>query len=105
MTATETDAFAALRDRLTGSVVTRSSGYWDVFSAAWVVDGGERRPSAVVHAATAQDVAETLAFAAEHGLRVTPQTAGRPGPPQAQLAGMILLRTCAVPGIALELVG
>jgi hypothetical protein len=76
--------------------VTRASGYWDLQRAAWVLDA-DQRPSAVVHAATAQDVAETMAFAAEHGLRVATQGTGSDCTPLRDVSGTIVLRTCATP--------
>jgi FAD/FMN-containing dehydrogenase len=90
----ENDVFCALRGRLTGSLVTRSNGYWDLTRAAWVLDV-DQRPSAVVHAVTAQDVAETVAFAAEHGLRVALQGTDSGGTPLRDLSGTIVLKTCS----------
>jgi FAD/FMN-containing dehydrogenase len=101
MTLIETDVFCTLRARLTGSLVTRSDGYWDVARAAWVLNV-DQRPSAVVHAETAQDVAETVAFAAANGLRVAPQGTGHNAAPLGDLAGTILLKTSRLRGISID---
>jgi FAD/FMN-containing dehydrogenase len=97
----ENDIFCSLRGRLTGSLVTRSSGYWDVARAAWVLDA-EQRPSAVVHAETAQDVAETLAFAALHDLRVAPQVTRHDAAPLGDLSGTIRLTTSRMRRIEID---
>jgi FAD/FMN-containing dehydrogenase len=75
MTTVLTDLFLPLRERLTGSLVTSTDGYWDVARAAWVLSV-DQRPSAVVHAESAADVAATIGFAREHGLRVAPRAPG-----------------------------
>jgi FAD/FMN-containing dehydrogenase len=83
MTLTPSDLFQPLRARLTGSLVIGSDGYWDVSRAAWVLDAPPR-PSAVVHATTSEDVAATVRFAAEHGLRVVRRSADRTPAPSGE---------------------
>jgi FAD/FMN-containing dehydrogenase len=104
MTMIETDVFCTLRARLTGSLVTRSDGYWDVARAAWVLNV-DQRPSAVVHAETAQDVAETVAFAASNGLRLVLRGAGSDAASQGGLSGTILLDISPNAGIGIDAEG
>ena len=101
MTTVLTDLFLPLRERLTGSLVTSSDGYWDVARAAWVLNV-EQRPSAVVHAESAADVAAAVDFAREHGLRVAPQGTGHNAAPLGDLAGTLLLKTSRMRGITID---
>ena len=101
MTTVLTDLFLPLRERLTGSLVTSTDGYWDVARAAWVLNV-DQRPSAVVHAETAEDVAATVDFAREHGLRVAAQGTGHNAAPLGDLAGTLLLKTARMRGITID---
>jgi FAD/FMN-containing dehydrogenase len=101
MTILGTDLFAALRPRLTGSLVVRTDGWWDVSRAAWNL-AVDQQPSAVVHAETPDDVVATVVFAHEHGLGVAPQGTGHNAGPLGDLGGTILLKTDRMRGITVD---
>lgn len=101
MTVVGVDLFTSLRSRLTGQVVTRHDGWWDVSRAAWNL-AVDQRPSAVVHAESAADVVATVAFAREHGLRVAPQGTGHSAAPLGDLGGTILLRTDRLRAVTID---
>jgi hypothetical protein len=101
MTVLDNDLFPTLRTRLTGQLVVRTDGWWDVSRAAWNL-AVDQRPSAVVHAETAADVAATVDFAREHGLRVAPQGTGHNAGPLGDLCGTILLKTDRMRGITVD---
>jgi hypothetical protein len=98
-----TDPFTSLRARLTGQLVTCAGGYWDIARAAGVANV-DQRPSAVVQAESAADVAATVTFAREHGLRVAPQGTGHNAAPLGDLDGTILLKTARMRGITIDVV-
>ena len=85
----------ALRRRLAGDAVVPGDSAWDTARMAWNL-AADQHPAAVVLAEHADDVAATLAFAGEHGLRVAPQGTGprRPASSPA-LDDVVLLRTRA----------
>jgi FAD/FMN-containing dehydrogenase len=93
MTGVLSDLFLPLRERLTGSLVTSTGGYWDVARAAWVT--ADERPSAVVRAATGADVAAVVEFARAHGLRVAPRDAVAA---RGDRAGTVVLDTSRLDG-------
>ena len=65
----------ALRRRLAGDAVVPGDSAWDTARMAWNL-AADQHPAAVVLAEHADDVAATVAFAGEHGLRVAPQGPG-----------------------------
>ncbi|MGN6242087.1 MAG: FAD-binding oxidoreductase [Motilibacteraceae bacterium] len=93
---------ADLAARLTGRLVTAADPEWDVARMAWLVNVPQH-PVAVVQAAGADDVAATVRFAAEHGLRVAPQGTGHGAAPLAgRLADALLLRTGAMRAVSVD---
>jgi FAD/FMN-containing dehydrogenase len=95
------DLFAPLRDQLRGRLVVRADGWWDAARAAWNL-AVDQQPSAVVEAQDAADVAATVAFAREHGLRVAPQGTGHNAAPLGDLRGTVLLKTHRMRGITID---
>ncbi len=91
----------ALRKQLDGEVVGPGDDGWDAARQAWNL-AVDQRPAVVVVAAGAQDVAETLAFAAENGLGVAPQATGHGAAPLGALDGAILLRTSRLNGVEVD---
>lgn len=67
--------FAELDARTQGTVATPGDDEYDSLVSPWNV-AIPVRPAAVVAAETDQDVVEAVRFAAEHGMRVTPQATG-----------------------------
>ncbi len=90
-----------LRKALSGDIVTSADPAWDVARQAWNL-AADQQPALVVVAATADDVAATVRFARERGLRVAPQNTGHGAMSLGDLAGTILLRTSALNDIAVD---
>ncbi len=90
-----------LRRRCDGLVVTPDDAGWDQARQAWnlVVD---QRPAAVVVPETPADVVEVMAFAADAGVRVAPQTTGHNAAPLGDVGNTILVRTSALQGVTID---
>lgn len=85
----DTDLLAAC---ITGRVITAADPDWGSAKLAWNV-AVELEPAFVVQVGCAADVAEVVAFARDHGLRVAPQATGHNAAPLGDLAATVLLRT------------
>ena len=88
----------ALRRQVSGSVVGPGDDGWDAARQAWNL-AVDQRPVAVVVARGAEDVAATLAFASDRGLRVAPQGTGHGATSLGALDDTILLRTTDLAGV------
>ena len=82
--------FTELDARTQGTVATPDDEAYDALVTPWNV-AVPVSPAAVVAAETDQDVVEAVRFAAEHGLRVTPQATGHG--PMADLLTELLVTT------------
>jgi len=82
--------FAELDARTQGTVAVPGDEEYDALVSPWNL-AIPVRPVAVVAAETDQDVVEAVRFAAEHGLRVTPQATGHG--PMAELVTELLVTT------------
>ena len=91
----------ALRDRLAGDAVVPGDSDWDAARSAWNLTA-DLQPAAVVLAEHAQDVAATVDFAREHGLRVAPQGPGHGAPLLPALDDVLLLRTRRMTGVEVD---
>jgi hypothetical protein len=93
----------ALRARISGRIVLPDDADWDTVRAAWhlLVD---QRPAAVILAASVEDIVEVVRFAAEHHVRIAPQTTGHGAQSMEGLDGAILLRTGAVGHVEVDAV-
>jgi UDP:flavonoid glycosyltransferase YjiC (YdhE family)/FAD/FMN-containing dehydrogenase len=100
MTATQprigSAGLVTLRDRLSGALLLPGDRGWEEAAAPWNLSIAAR-PSAVVCAADAEDVALAVRHAREAGLRVSLQGPGH-GATEA-LAGSLMVRTAALDGI------
>ena len=83
---------SSLVQSLSGDVVGPDDAEWTTARAAWNL-AVDQHPALVVLAAGPEDVAATLGFASEHGLRVAPQGTGHGAPSLGALDDTILLRT------------
>lgn len=81
--------FSELAARTQGTVAVPGDADFDALVSPWNV-AVPVRPAAVVAAETAEDVVEAVRFAAEHGLRVTPQATGH-GPMAELLTELVVL--------------
>ena len=91
----------ALRQRLAGDAVVPGDSAWDTARMAWNL-AADQHPAAVVLAERADDVAATLAFAGEHGLRVAPQGPGHGALQLPALDDVVLLRTTRMTGVEID---
>jgi FAD/FMN-containing dehydrogenase len=85
--------FDGLRPHLTGTLAVAGTDAYDALVAGWNL-AVPQRPAAVVGARTAQDVVETVRFAARHRLTVTPQATGHGAVPG--LGGEVLVATAGL---------
>jgi hypothetical protein len=86
---------------LAGRIATPDDSDWDQARAAWNLVA-DQRPEGVVFAENAADVAATVRFAAENGLKVAAQGTGHGAAPLAPLDGTILLKTERMRGIEID---
>lgn len=86
---------------ITGRVATPSDSDWDQARAAWNL-AADQRPSAVAFVESADDVAKTVRFAAEHGLRVSAQGTGHGAVALGPLEDAILIKTERLRGIEID---
>ena len=90
-----------LRAAITGEVIARDEPGWDAARRAWNLST-DQRPSLVVLADTAEDVAATVRFAAANGLRVAPQSTGHGAASMGDLSGTVLLRTSRLDAVRVD---
>src|SRR3954454_21550312 len=88
---------AALRATLEGTVVTPADEQWNEARQAWNL-AVDQQPELVVLAESAEDVASTVAFGVEKGLRVAPQGTGHNASALGPLDGAVLLKTSRMQG-------
>jgi hypothetical protein len=94
-------AVAALRTALQGTVVTPADEQWNEARQAWNL-AVDQQPELVVLAESAEDVARTVAFAVENGLRVAPQGTGHNASALGPLDGAVLLKTSRMQGVTVD---
>ena len=86
---------------IAGRVATPSDPDWDEARAAWNLIA-DQQPEAVAFVESGEDVAATVRFAAENGLRVAGQATGHGATPLAPLAGTVLIKTERMRGIEVD---
>lgn len=84
-----------------GQVATPDDGDWDTLRSGWNL-AADQRPEAVVFAESGADIAATVRFAAENGLRVSGQSTGHGAVALPSLEGAILIKTERMRGIEIE---
>jgi FAD/FMN-containing dehydrogenase len=101
MLISQSTRFSELQSRLHGRVLTDTDEAWDASRQTFnvLVD---QRPAAVVRVANADDVAETVRYAAQRGLRIAPQGTGHNAGPIDDLEDALLLRTDALQGVEID---
>jgi hypothetical protein len=87
--------------RIDGRVAVPDDPDWDQARLAWNL-AVDQNPEAVVFAESAGDVAATVRFAADNGLKVAGQGPGHGAAPLPPLDGTILLKTERMRGISIE---
>jgi FAD binding domain len=86
---------------IAGRLATPSDGDWDQARAAWNL-AADQHPAAVAFVESADDVAATVRFAAENGLRVTAQGSGHGALALPSLEGTILVKTEKLKGVEVD---
>jgi FAD/FMN-containing dehydrogenase len=84
-----------LRAALAGQAFARGQGGYDQARRGWNLAWDER-PSIVVVAESASDVAVAVRYARDHGMRIAPLGTGHGADPLEPLAGAMLLRTTSM---------
>ena len=74
---------------------------WDDGRQAWNL-AVDQHPAAVARPWSAQDVADVVRFARQHGLRVAAQGPGHHPAPLGSLAGAILVKTAAMRRVTVD---
>ncbi len=93
-----------LGDRLAGDVVLPGDEAWETARQAWNL-AVDQRPVAVVYPESADDVAATVRFAAEHGLRIAFNAGGHNTGPIDWSRDTLLLKTERMRGIEIDPAG
>jgi len=96
--------FRALADRLAGEVILPADAAWDTARQAWNL-AVDQRPAAVVYPHTADDVAATVGFAAQRGLRIAFNAGGHNAGPIDWSRDALLLKTDRMDTIEIDEVG
>jgi FAD/FMN-containing dehydrogenase len=92
MLISQSSRFAELQSRIEGRVVVEGDDAWDASRQTFNLTH-DQRPAAIVRVASADDVAETVRYAARNGLRIAPQSTGHNAGPIAGLEDALLVRT------------
>jgi FAD/FMN-containing dehydrogenase len=102
MLISQSTRFSELQSRIHGQVLTDVDQAWD--SARQTFNAlHDQRPAAVVRVANADDVAETVSYAAQRGLRIAPQGTGHnAGPMIDGLEDALLVRTDALQEVRID---
>ena len=95
MPALESTKLRCVNDRLAGRILAPGEEGWDEARGAFnlLLD---QRPAAIALPADAHDVTMIVRLAAEHGLRVAPQSTGHGAGGLRDLGGSVLLKTSAM---------
>ncbi len=86
---------------IAGRIATPSDADWDGARAAWNL-AADQRPDAVALVESAEDVAATVRFAAEHDLRIAGQGTGHGAVALGSLEGAILVKTERMRGVEVD---
>jgi len=86
---------------IAGRIATPSDSDWDEARAAWNLVA-DQNPEAVALVESAEDIAATVRFAAQHDLRVAGQGTGHGAAPLGPLEGTILIKTERMRGIEVD---
>jgi hypothetical protein len=92
MLISQSSRFAELQSRIDGRVLMAGDDAWDSSRQTFNLTH-DQQPAALVRVASAQDVAEAILYAAEHGLRIAPQGTGHNAGPIEGLEDALLVRT------------
>ena len=91
----------ALRAALAGQVFVAGQAGYDQARQAWNL-AVDQRPSVVVEAGSAADVAQAVRYARARGMRIAPQGTGHGAAPLEPLDGAMLLRTTRMRRVGID---
>jgi FAD/FMN-containing dehydrogenase len=101
MLISQSTKFSELQSRIHGQVLTEGDHAWDASRQTFNLTH-DQRPAALVRVANADDVAETVRYAARRGLRVAPQGTGHNAGPIDGLEDSLLVRTDALQEVRID---
>jgi FAD/FMN-containing dehydrogenase len=101
MLISQSTRFSELQSRLHGQVLTDTDEGWNAARQTFNVLH-DQRPAALVRAASADDVAETVRYASQRGLRIAPQSTGHNAGPIDGLEDALLVRTDALQEVRID---
>ena len=93
--------FSELQSRIHGRVLTEGDQAWDASRQTFNLTH-DQRPAALVRVANADDVTETVRYAAQRGVRIAPQSTGHNAGPIEGLEESLLVRTDALQGVEID---
>jgi FAD/FMN-containing dehydrogenase len=93
--------YSELQARIHGRVLTEEDGAWDASRQTFNLTH-DQRPAALVRVANADDVAATVRYAAQRGLRIAPQSTGHNAGPIEGLEASLLVRTDSLLGVEID---
>jgi FAD/FMN-containing dehydrogenase len=101
MLISQSSRFSELQSRIHGRVLTEGDEAWDAARQTFNLTH-DQRPAALVRVASADDVAETVRYAAQRGLRIAPQSTGHNAGPIDGLEDSLLVRTDALQEVRID---
>jgi FAD/FMN-containing dehydrogenase len=101
MLISQSSRFAELQSRIHGQVLTEGDEAWDASRQTFNLTH-DQRPAALIRVASADDVAETVRYAAQRGLRIAPQSTGHNAGPIEGLEDSLLVRTDALQEVRID---
>jgi FAD/FMN-containing dehydrogenase len=101
MLISQSSRFSELQSRIHGRVLTEGDESWDASRQTFNLTH-DQRPAALVRVANADDVAETVRYAAQRGLRIAPQSTGHNAGPIDGLEDALLIRTDALQDVRID---
>src|SRR5215210_4325423 len=101
MLISQSSRFAELQSRIHGRVLTEDDEAWDASRQTFNLTH-DQRPAALVRVANADDVVETVRYAAQRGLRIAPQSTGHNAGPIEGLEESLLVRTDSLVDVQID---
>jgi FAD/FMN-containing dehydrogenase len=101
MLISQSSRFAELQSRIHGRVLTEGDEAWDASRQTFNLTH-DQRPAALVRVASADDVAETVRYAAQRGLRIAPQSTGHNAGPIESLEEALLVRSDSLQEVQID---
>ena len=101
MLISQSSRFSELQSRIHGQVLTEGDEAWDASRQTFNLTH-DQRPAGLVRPANADDVVETVRYAAQRGLRIAPQSTGHNAGPIEGLEDSLLVRTDSLQEVRID---